>query len=190
MGLLYQFPSDELDQDHVKKSENSILLRSYGLPPLFWAYGAAILIVYTLIVIGTYNPLIKLMSYPDQMNQIIGVLLITFLVTLLFSFISFFFYEKNISAKKNSITLIYKLFFIPFRKKMFSIEPESSFEISAYLDSPNMAKLEQKEEMRGFQNKGYFQLFLFSNEKKILIDRSSRKADLTKMSKLLKQYLD
>ena len=43
--------------------------------------------------------------------------------------------------------------------------------------------------MRGFQNKGYFELKLIdSNERKILVDRNSRKADLNKIKAILSKY--
>ena len=57
------------------------------------------------------------------------------------------------------------------------------------MDSPNVAKMQQDPTMKGFENKGYFQLFA-RNEvgKLVLIDRSSRKADLKKMVELLNRY--
>jgi hypothetical protein len=56
------------------------------------------------------------------------------------------------------------------------------------MDSPNMAKIYNKDELKGFENKGYFELRVLSGGQKILIDRHSRKADLLKMKDTLLKY--
>ena len=58
--------------------------------------------------------------------------------------------------------------------------------IEAHMDSPNVARLKLQEGTQGFQNKGYFILWLKVNDKtKVLVDRHSRKVDLEKLKALL-----
>jgi hypothetical protein len=64
---------------------------------------------------------------------------------------------------------------------------QDAFEVSAFLSSPNVARSRGDEESAGFQNKGYFILWLRTQDgKRINIDRHSRKADLMKLESLLK----
>ena len=42
-----------------------------------------------------------------------------------------------------------------------------------------------RERLKGFENKGYFELHALVNGKTVLIDRHSRKADLVKIKELL-----
>jgi len=51
-----------------------------------------------------------------------------------------------------------------------------------------MAKIYNKEELKQFENKGYFELKIKSNNKLILIDRHTRKADLIKIKDLLSKF--
>ena len=51
-----------------------------------------------------------------------------------------------------------------------------------------MAKIYNKEELKGFENKGYFELHAISGDKIFLIDRHGRKADLIKIKELLSNY--
>jgi len=74
-------------------------------------------------------------------------------------------------------------------KSIINLRDENQFEIRNYLSSANMARLSVDHNLKGFQNRGYFQLFAINEEnKKILIDRHSRKRDLENILDLFSQY--
>ena len=186
MGLMYIFPNDTSDSEHVIIDNHVITLRTYGLPPIFWAYGAAILTMIIILTISVWGPLSKLLSYNDPINNLIGYSLIIFLIALPFSVIGFFFYEKNICKDQNTLSIIHKLFFIKIKTQNYDLDKELPLFTKHYLDSPNMARAQGFKEMRGFQNKGHFLLYLKDKKgREVQIDRSSRKIDLEKMIKIL-----
>ena len=84
--------------------------------------------------------------------------------------------------------MIHAVFGIKFRQKNLNYSDDSLY-IKHYMDSPNMARLEGKVDMRGFQNKGYFELWGKFDEKHVQIDRSNRKIDLEKLKLLIDQKL-
>lgn len=186
MGLMYIFPNDTNDTEHVEIHENHIRLRTYGLPPIFWGYGIAILIMISILALSIWGPVQKLLSYNDPINDLIGHSLIAFLILLPLVLISFFFYEKNIIKKNTTVDIVHRLFFVSILTKTYKLADNQPFFTQHYLDSPNMARAQGLKEMRGFQNKGHFLLYLRDeNGQAIQIDRSSRKIDLEKIIKIL-----
>jgi hypothetical protein len=187
MGLMYQFPNNLDDHQHIIRTENVVTVRSYGLPPIFWGYLAAILLIYSMMMIGVSGPLGKLSQMPDTIDQVIFYLVITFLIIFPIVAIGFFFYEKNIISDQKQVTVVNKLFFISISRNSFNTN-DYEFIIEHFLDSPNMARMQSNEELKGFENKGYFQLMAVhkNNKSRIMLDRSSRKVDLEKLKKILK----
>jgi hypothetical protein len=187
MGLMYQFPNDLDDHQHIIRLENTVTIRTYGLPPIFWGYLAAILLIYTMMMIGISDPLSKLATMPETIDQIIFYVVLSFLTLFPIVAIGFFFYEKNIITDQKQMKILHKLFFIPIAKKELALD-QYHFQIEHFLDSPNMARMHTKEEMKGFENKGYFQLIAVhkTNNSRLHIDRSSRKIDLDKLKTILK----
>jgi len=186
MGLMYIFPNDINDTEHVILKDGTVTLRTYGLPPLFWGYGAAILTMIIILTLSIWGPLEKLLSYNDQVNNLIGYSLISFLIALPVTLISFFFYEKNITKNHNELTITHKLFFMKISQKNYQLLENIPFEIKHYLDTPNMARMHDLKELKGFANKGYFVLMAnIKGQVQFQIDRSSRKIDLEKMAKIL-----
>jgi hypothetical protein len=195
MGLMYIFPvnNDEADDrseilTNALNNEKKIVLKSYGLPLIFWGYLSAALIVIASMWLASKPTINKLLSYDDP-----GLLALGFLVkyTLFLSpiiLLGFFFYEKQIHKTGKNLNLIFKIFYIPFFSKNITLDATDSFTIGHYMDSPNMAKIYNKSELKAFENKGYFELHAISSGKNILIDRHSRKADLVKIKELLSQY--
>jgi hypothetical protein len=60
------------------------------------------------------------------------------------------------------------------------------FQVDHFIDGPNVARLRGGDESRGFQNKGYFTLWVrTAGEELVLVDRHSRKADLLALQTLL-----
>jgi hypothetical protein len=186
MGLIYIFPAEESEIDRITIHPNqSITLKTYGLPMIFWGYLGAILVVIGAMWIGIRGVIQKMLTYEDPTLIFLALLVKWTLLLSPLILLAFYFYEKNITKKENELIITHKLFFMPIFRKKIKI---SSFLVEHYLDSPNLAKLRSNDESRGFENKGYFQLLALSNDKKIFIDRHSRKIDLIKMSELLSKY--
>ncbi|HLW57756.1 MAG TPA: hypothetical protein VKY27_10245 [Bacteriovoracaceae bacterium] len=190
MGLLYPFPVSEEETDFVKKDSDSITLKSYGLPYIFWLYAVCIIGVIILMFIGIRGPILKLISLGDETDATLGYALLTLIGISPIAVLSFFFYEKRIIARKNEIKLQHRVFWIPVFTESFKVESMDQFSIEVHMDSPNVARIKSKEGTQGFQNKGYFILWLTTDKKnKILIDRHSRKVDLEKLRKLLEPVI-
>lgn len=197
MGLMYIFPvSDDKNEegDRVEiKNDNSLCLKTYGLPMIFWGYLAAALAVLALMYIASKAVITKLLTYDDPSLQFLGHLVLWTMVLTPVVLLGFFFYEKNLVKKGSSITLVYKVFFIPFWQKKIQLKSADSLSVEHFMDSPNMAKIrnqyaENKEALKHFENKGYFELVAETVGGKKSIDRHSRKADLIKMRELLSRY--
>jgi len=191
MGLMYQFPTqiEDLD-DHIKITDNkSLVLRTYGLPYIFWGYFTGGMIILSFMLLGIYNPIKKLYITGDILNQIlcISVLALTLLLPLLA--IGFLFYEKVIIKQKDKLFVNQKVLGITFQNKKISLSNNDSFTLEHFCDSPNLAKINSSKELKNYENQGYFKLYVSDeNEVTHLIDRSNRKNDLEKIIKLLTQY--
>lgn len=186
MGLLYPFPVSEEETDFVTKNADSITLKSYGLPYIFWIYAACVIAVIILMFVGIQGPVLKLISLGDDTDATLGYSLLTLIGSSPLFILSFFFYEKRIIAKKNEIKLQHRVFWIPVYTEKFKVSSLDQLMIEAHMDSPNVARLKLQEGTQGFQNKGYFILWLKVNDKtKVLVDRHSRKVDLEKLKALL-----
>lgn len=194
MGLMYIFPVDLDDQErtelitNLKNGKQTLILKTYGLPMIFWGYLAAVLVVVAAMWLASRAAIAKLISYEDATLQALGYLVqYTLILTPIF-LLALFFYEKHLKKSGNTITLIYRIFFIPVFSKKILLDDEDALSVEHFMDSPNMAKIYNKEELKGFENKGYFELHAKSAGKKVLIDRHSRKADLLKIKDLLSKY--
>lgn len=190
MGLLFIMPASLEEVDRISiQNDKKITLKSYGLPLIFWGYLCAIIIVLFAMWLTIQGPLNTMLSNTDQINRMIayGVLaLFIFIPGFLFAIL---FYEKNISKEKNLLTIIQKVFWITLSKKTYHLNTQESFTISHHMDSPNVAKIENKEGHSGFKNQGYYQLFLKTDQDKfVLIDRHSRETDLVKIRDLLSSF--
>lgn len=191
---MYLFPvsEDEVDRTEVISSANeegkTIVLKTYGLPMIFWGYLAATLIVLGSMWLASRAIIQKLLAYEDAGLNALGFLVQYTLILTPITLLGFFFYEKQIRKSKNNLKLVFKIFFIPIFSKKITLDNVDAFTVDHFLDSPNMAKIQSKTELKGFENKGYFELNAISNGKSILIDRHSRKADLLKIKDLLSRY--
>lgn len=190
MGLMYVFPATEDETDRIVKSaDGAICLKTYGLPLVFWGYLSAILAVIFLLFIAVKEPLSKVLSGTDQINKLIAVAVLLLLFGLPIILICFYFYEKRILKEKRQITISHHIFGLKIYRKNYLLESEDAFLISHLLDSPNVARIEGEEAMRGFQNKGYFELHFKTDQGSLIfLDRHSRKADLNKIKTLLSDY--
>lgn len=188
MGLLYVFPVSEEERDFVKK-DSSLTLKTYGLPYIFWIYALCVIAVIFFMFIAIKAPILKLIALGDDTDAMLGYSLLSFVGSLPIFIFAFFFYEKRIVKQKNEMKLIHKVFGITVFSEKFILEAGDKLEVESFLSSPNVARMNAKQDNLGFQNKGYFILWLKGkNGRNIQIDRHSRKADLDKLKALLESH--
>lgn len=195
MGLMYIFPVDLDDQERTEQiidqtnQKRTIILKTYGLPMIFWGYLATAFAVLGAMWLASQSAIHKLMSYHEDAGLMaLGYLVYFTLILTPIVLLAFFFYEKHLKKSGKTITLIYKIFFIPLFAKKIVLDEGDALSVDHFMDSPNMAKIYNKAELKAFENKGYFELHALSGGKVKLIDRHTRKADLMKMKELLNQF--
>ncbi|RZF20554.1 MULTISPECIES: hypothetical protein [Halobacteriovorax] len=189
MGLMFIFPVSKEERDRITINEQGLTLKTYGLPMVFWGYLLAAATVVFAMFIGVKGPLVKLYETGDSINQALVIAVSATLILLPLITLCFYMYEKFIIKKDDKLIIKHRLFFIPILKKVHKLESSDSFSIDHFMDSPNVAKMQQDPTMRGFENKGYFQLFAkLDNGKYVFVDRSNRKADLKKIQALLCEF--
>ncbi len=188
MGLMYVFPVTEDETDFYDKQNETLTLKTYGLPYIFWIYAICIVGVIFFMFLAVKDPILKLVEVGDAIDARLGYSLLSFIGGLPVFIFAFFFYEKRIIKHKNEISLVHKICGITVFKSKYQIESSDSLTVDAFLTSPNVARMKSSDDNLGFQNKGYFVLWLKSkNGKKVQIDRHSRKADLDKLKILLEK---
>ncbi|MBC7538325.1 MAG: hypothetical protein H7281_05865 [Bacteriovorax sp.] len=195
MGLMYIFPVSIEESDRTEIISNNkdpirktVVLKTYGLPMVFWSYLAASLIVIGTMWLASKSAIHKLLTYEDASLQGLAYLVQFTLILTPFILLGFFFYEKELRKTGLEIKLVYKVFFIPFYFKNIILDSNDALSVDHFMDSPNMAKIHNVSELKHFENKGYFELHAMSGGKSILIDRHTRKADLLKLKELLCKY--
>lgn len=187
MGLLYVFPVSLEETDFVTINDQSMTLKTYGLPYIFWGYATAVIAVIFFMFLAIKAPVLKLVAVGDDVDAWLGYSLLSFIGSLPLFIFSFFFYEKRIVKKEKLLTLEYRIFGIKVFSESFVPADADAMTVAPYLTSPNLARIKASEETAGFQNKGYFTLKLKTKDgKNILIDRHSRKADLVKLENLIR----
>jgi hypothetical protein len=190
MGLLYVFPVSLEEKDFVDIKERTLTLKTYGLPYIFWGYAVAVLVVILFMFLAIKAPVLKLISLGDETDSLLGHTFFLFMGLLPVMILSFFFYEKRIVKSAQVITLEYRIFGLKVFSEKFIPADQEPYLIGPYLSSPNIARLKNEESSEGFQNKGYFVLWLNTKAgKRIAMDRHSRKADLIKLEELLKMEI-
>lgn len=187
MGLLYAFPVSLEETDFAKLEDKTLTLKTYGLPYLFWGYAAAIFVVVAFMFLAVKAPVLKLVELGDETDAMLGYSLLSFLGFVPVALLGFFFFEKRIIRSVGKVSLEYRIFGLRVFSEKFTPEANKPFSIESFLSSPNVARMKASEESAGFQNKGYFILWLHTDKgTKISLDRHSRKADLVKLEELLK----
>jgi len=191
---MYIFPVTNEETDRIDLVKNPtdqrdvIILKTYGLPMIFWGYLAACLTVIGAMWLASHATIEKILTYQDPMLIFLGLLVKYTLLLAPIILLGFFFYEKQIHKSGSILKIVYKVFFIPVGSKQIIMDDPTALQVDHFLDSPNMAKIHNKQELKGFENKGYFELHAKSSGKNIFIDRHSRKVDLLKMKDLLSRY--
>ena len=192
MGLLYIIPcsEEEKEQIQITKGNNpSITLKSYGLPRIFWLYFLCSCSIIFLMVIAVKAPMIKLFQTQDPLNIGFVSLVLATLVIIPISLLAFFVYEKKITKGRNTLTIGHYVLSFKLIKKNYILSNNEPFFISQFAGTPNIAREKKDPKMRAFENQGYFELFgCLENGERIFLDRNNRKADLVRISNLLKSY--
>jgi hypothetical protein len=193
MGLMYMFPVTEDEQDRIDYIEENgtkaIVLKTYGLPLIFWGYLVAILTVVGAMYLAIKSPLEKLIATGDSLNIYLSYLVLATIILLPFTLVAMYFYEKLLTKKGDELIITHRFFWIPVWQKKLSLKSADAIELNHFLDSPNVAKMRKDSAMKGFENKGYFEVFATTiNDKKVFVDRHNRKADMSKLAELLKKY--
>lgn len=191
MGLLYQFPieENELDDRIVVDTDLGLNIKNYGLPMLFWGYLAAIIMVISFMLLAIYAPLLRLIETDDVINKLLGIIVFLTIFSIPSVLLAFFFYEKSIFKNESNMTITQKVFWIPFSKTKIDLLAKDAIVSDHFMDSPNMAKIYKPDGMKGFENRGYFELFAVDkNQRKYLIDRNSNKTTMKKLRELLIRY--
>lgn len=190
MGLMYPFPISTDETDFAIRDEKSLVLKTYGLPYIFWIYALCSVAMIFVMFIAVKAPVLKLIELGDQTDSILGYSLLSFIGILPVFIFTFFFYEKRIVATPRSLKLEHRIFGLAFYTKQFQLEGTDNLDVESFLNSPNVARMKNNSSEQGFQNKGYFVLWLrHDSGKKVLIDRHSRKADLIKLKDLLESVV-
>ncbi|MCY4524225.1 MAG: hypothetical protein OXB84_05765 [Halobacteriovoraceae bacterium] len=191
MGLLYQFPIQENpDDDCIEQLSNGRLtLKSYGLPMIFWGYAASILLIIFFMFLISKEPIWKLIQENDLASKLLG--LSAFFLFALFPLLllGFLFYQKVIQRNGSTLSLVNKVLGIAYWKKTIQLKTGQSLVIAHFMDSPNVAKSKGDARLKGFENRGYYQLFAEDQTGKLhLIDRHSNLREMKKMRELLQKY--
>lgn len=189
MGLLFQTPVElnELD-DRIKVVDGEVIIRTYGLPMVFWGYLMAILVVIFFMILAIKGPLLAVLRGEDPINMAIGIAVLVLLVGGPIVLLGLYFYEKEIRKKGSTLSVTHKVFFLPIKKVSVECLPEQLV-LEHFLDSPNMAAIQKQQGMAGFENRGYFKLVINREGKKpLLVDRNSRRGEIRKLRELLLRY--
>jgi len=191
MGLLYAFPVSLEEEDFAEIKNKTLTLKTYGLPYLFWGYATAIVMVVFFMFLAVKAPVLKLVELGDETDATLGYALLTTIGLMPMLIFSFFFYEKRLVRKDQELTIEHRLFGLKIFSDTLSLSETEPYTVGPYLSSPNLARIKGGEEAQGFQNKGYFVLWVNTKDgKRIQVDRHSRKADLSKLEELLKLDLN
>ena len=163
-----------------------LTLKTYGLPYVFWLYALASLTVVFFLWLAVRAPLAKLLTLESTAFDyflVYGLQALLALSPLVLA--GFFFYEKRLVRDGAQLEVEERLFGLVFRRRRPVPLTPQTLVVRHHLDSPNVARLQGEAEARGFQNKGYFELWYQSPQQQILLDRHSRKADVQALRELL-----
>ena len=190
MGLLYPFPLDsDQEVDHVVINEDSLLLKSYGPPYLFWGYLLALLATLVLLGLAAWRPLTRMLSSQDSLNALIAGLTLGVLVATPLLALAFFFLEFRLFKSKDILVKSLHLVGPPLWKRRFQLRVQDPFSIANFTGTPNLARQRNHPGSERHQNRGYFELYLHTAQgEQILLDRHSRKTDLQKLKALLEKF--
>lgn len=189
MGLIYLFPTHQNEADYViienEPKYKKITIKSYGLPWIFWVYAAAILTLLAILVFSVTQPLLKLYSMASTIDLLLIYAFCLTMVMVVFLIVTFLYWQIHIVITKEKLTVEYRPFGIKVFSKGLNREEALQLDVVHFMDTPNVARLEQNQLFKDFQNKGHFELIAWNTKDKILVDRSNRKQDLEDLKYLI-----
>ena len=158
---MYIMPVSEKETDRVEikdtKEGKSITLKSYGLPLIFWGYLAGILVVLLAMGLAIKGPMTKMLTMEDPLNQALAWVVFATILAIPLGLLGFLFYEKIITKSGTQLIITHKLFWIPIWKKTYKLKNPDSLQVEHFLDSPNVAKINGKQELRALSKSGVLQ---------------------------------
>jgi hypothetical protein len=184
MGLLYPLPHSEAEAPFFQRKGEKLILRTYGLPYLFWGYFFAALLVLAVMYLLIHAPLLKMFASDDGWNKILALTVWSFFLGLPSICLGFFFYEKRLIKEGQKISVVHRLFYLPVWRKTYQLT-SSELTIDHYMGTPNMARLQNEKGSRGFQNHGYFELKAQTDKGEVVLDRDSRRHEMKKIKSIL-----
>jgi len=190
MGLLYIMPKSEKEANQISTKNNTCIINSYSLPYIFWIYFLIGLIVITAMSMPALPILKKLFIATAAIDRLMGYLTAGVLFAIPFSGLCFLFYKKSIllDPKEKTTTLTNSLFGLKIRSRKYDF---LTFEVRHFLTSPNMAKIKKETNTRSFENRGHYILVGYlKNNKEVMIDRHTNKADLVGLKSLIEEKLN
>lgn len=185
MGLLYIMPKSEKEANQISSKNGICRISSYSLPFIFWIYFAIGFVVISAMSLPAIPILKKLLLATNVIDQLMGLLTALTLTLLPISGLCFLFYRKSISIKigENTLFLEHYLFGVKVSKRELLLK---ELEVKHFLSSPNMAKINNSQDSRAFENRGHFLLLArLQNGKEVTLDRHTNKADLIGLEKLI-----
>ena len=190
MGLLFVLPTDKRDRDHLVESPRGLILKSYGLPPIFWGYLIVTLGTLSFLFLAAQGPLTAMVRSPDVLNASLAYSVFSLFALIPFALFCVFFYKKSLIKGGGRLQIIHKVLGIPLIKRDYNLEGISRpFVVCHHLDSPNMAKIKGNPKDRAFYNQGYYILYLrLPGGREVALDRHSRRADLEKIMAFLSTH--
>ena len=189
MGLLYPFPVEQDEVDHVVVKDHWLMLKSYGLPYLFWGYLLAGLAALFTMAMAIADPLKQMLQSQDGLNVWLASLSALAMVGTALGFSAPFFIEFRLCKRREHLVkALYFMGIVLFRRQFKLASPEA-LSVVPFRGSPNVARLENRPQSSLQQNRGYFELYLRTAQgEQVLLDRHSRKADLEKLRTLLEKF--
>jgi len=191
MGLLFQFPNQHNPEDDRIQvdQENTLTLKTYGLPWVFWGYLVGIMAVLFVMAMAIRSPLESIFKGGDQINTFIGYLVIITMVSIPLTVLCILFYEKMLIKKGERLTVIHRLFWIPLKKTVYQLSHKEAIELRHFMEAPNVARIKHEKGLEAFENRGHYEVIVtLIDKRQIVIDRHSQKHDIKKFIELLKQY--
>lgn len=190
MGLLYLFPTSAEENEFVfidnKSSPPKLVISSYGLPGIFWIYAFIAFIVLSLLTYSILDPLQKLFSMAQGFDYVLVTGLVIVLILSYLAILLFLYWRLLIVVTEKTIAVEYRPFGILLYKKILPLTQDTKLEIRHFMDSPNLARINQDKNYKQFQNSGYFELLAINSVgSNLLLDRSSRKNDLEALKTII-----
>lgn len=191
MGLLFQFPNqlNDLDDRIAVESDKKLVLKTYGLPWIFWGYYVAVLVVLFFMYLAIRGPIESIFKSGDAINIGLAYLAIAVMLGIALFGLAMLFYEKVLIKHGTLLSITHKVFWLPIWKTTYKLTSQEAVELAHFMDSPNMARIKHEKGFEAFENRGYFEVIIICEKRgKVAIDRHSQKHDIKKFIELLKSY--